>query len=164
MHTPDARHHRDCLANFFTNKPSAVCSTEVCDSVPDELLVQMSLDFACTWSCTVYRVSWVALSFMTFSHHNCTIICMVKGTCCCFSQGGKVCSRCIKTDGVDKTKIHEAVSTCIDMFESDKHPVNRLAGIFSGRIFDDAAVNIHNPEKIGAMYDRKSGHKSPQKK
>jgi len=32
LHVADARYHRDCLAKFFTNKPSAECNTEVCDS------------------------------------------------------------------------------------------------------------------------------------
>ena len=36
---------------------------------------------------------------------------------------------------------NEAVLTCIDVFEDDKHPVNYLVDIFSGRFVDDAAVN-----------------------
>ena len=32
----------------------------------------------------------------------------------------------IEVDIVDRTKMHEAVLTCIDAFESDKHPVNSL--------------------------------------
>jgi len=48
LHAADARYHRDCLAKFFTNKPPAECNIEVCDSALEELLVQMSSDFACT--------------------------------------------------------------------------------------------------------------------
>ena len=55
----------------------------------------------------------------------------------------------IKADAADRMKIHEAVSTCIDVFESDKHPVNGLVDIFSGRVVDDAAVNVHNSVEIG---------------
>jgi len=36
----------------------------------------------------------------------------------------------------------------IDVFESDKHPVNSLVDIFSGRIVDDAAVNVHNSVEV----------------
>jgi len=46
----DARFHRGCLAKFFTNKPSAECYTEVCDSALNELLVQMSFDVARIWN------------------------------------------------------------------------------------------------------------------
>ena len=41
---------------------------------------------------------------------------------------------CIKADAADRMKIHEAVSTCIDVFENDKHPVNGDVDIFSGRV------------------------------
>ena len=50
LHAADARYHRDCLAKCFTNKPSADYNTEVCDSALDELLVQMSFNFARTWN------------------------------------------------------------------------------------------------------------------
>ena len=33
--------------------------------------------------------------------------------------------------------------------KSDKHPVIGLVDIFSGRIVDDAAVNVHNSVEIG---------------
>jgi len=35
------------------------------------------------------------------------------------------------------------------VFESDKHPVNGLVDVFSGRVIDDAAVNVHNSVEIG---------------
>jgi len=50
LHAADARYRRDYLSKFFTNKPSAECNTEVCDSALEELLVQMSSDYACTWN------------------------------------------------------------------------------------------------------------------
>ena len=55
----------------------------------------------------------------------------------------------IEADVVNKTKMCEAASTCIYVFESDKHPVNGLAYIFSGRVIDDAVVNAHNSVEIG---------------
>ena len=51
LHAADARYHRDCLARFFTNRPSAGgSSTEACDSAFDELLTQMSMDFTRIWN------------------------------------------------------------------------------------------------------------------
>jgi hypothetical protein len=51
LHAADARYHRDCIAKFFTNRPSAEgSSTEACDSALDELLTQMSLDFTRIWN------------------------------------------------------------------------------------------------------------------
>jgi len=55
----------------------------------------------------------------------------------------------IKADAADRMKIHEAVSTCIDIFENDKHPDNGLVDIFSGRVVDDAGVNVYNSVEIG---------------
>ena len=55
----------------------------------------------------------------------------------------------IKADAIDRTKIHEALSTCIGVLQSDKHPVNGLFDIFSGRVVDDAAVNVHKSVEIG---------------
>ena len=50
LHAADARYHRDCLAEFFTNRPSAESSTEACDSALEELLSQMSLDVTRIWN------------------------------------------------------------------------------------------------------------------
>ena len=50
LHAADARYHRDCIAKFFTNKPSAESSTEVRDSALDGLLIQMSSDFTKIWN------------------------------------------------------------------------------------------------------------------
>ncbi len=50
LHAADARYHRDCLAKFFTNRPSAESSTEACDSALEELLSQMSLDVTRIWN------------------------------------------------------------------------------------------------------------------
>jgi len=47
LHAADARY---CLAKFFTNKPSAECYAEIFDCALDELLVQMSINFACIWN------------------------------------------------------------------------------------------------------------------
>ncbi len=46
-------------------------------------------------------------------------------------------------------RIREAISTCIDVFENDKHPGKGLVDIFSGRIVDEATVNVHNSLQIG---------------
>ena len=35
----------------------------------------------------------------------------------------------IKADAADRMRIHEAISTCIDVFENDKHPVKGLVDI-----------------------------------
>ena len=48
-------------------------------------------------------------------------------------------------------KIPETVSKCIDVFESDKLPVNSLVDIFSSRVVNDAAVNVHNIVEIGTV-------------
>jgi len=56
----------------------------------------------------------------------------------------------IEADVVDGTKISEAISTSMYVFESDKHPVNNLVDIFSGRVIDDAVVNTYNSVEIGA--------------
>ena len=37
----------------------------------------------------------------------------------------------IKADAVDRMRIREAVSTCIDVFQTDNHPVTGLVDIFS---------------------------------
>jgi hypothetical protein len=55
----------------------------------------------------------------------------------------------IKADTADRMKIREAVSTCIDVFESGEHPVVGIVDIFSGRVVDDAALNVHNSLQIG---------------
>ena len=55
----------------------------------------------------------------------------------------------IKSDASDRMKIREVVSTCIDVFESDEHPDIGLVDIFSGRVIDDAALNVHNSLQIG---------------
>lgn len=44
------------------------------------------------------------------------------------------------------------VSTCPDVFLSDKHQVNDLADIFSGRVVDDAAVNVYNSVYLGQLH------------
>ena len=46
-------------------------------------------------------------------------------------------------------RIREAVSTCIDVFETDNHPVTGLVDILSGRVVDDTKVNVHNSLLIG---------------
>jgi len=56
---------------------------------------------------------------------------------------------CIKANATDRMKILGAVSTCIKVFESDKHPINSLVDIFSGIFVDDAVVNAHNSVEIG---------------
>ena len=35
------------------------------------------------------------------------------------------------------------------MLQRDKHPVNGLVDIFSGRVVDDGAVNVHKSVEIG---------------
>ena len=45
-------------------------------------------------------------------------------------------------------RILEAISTCIDVFENDKHPVKGLVDIFSGRVVDEATVNVHTSETV----------------
>ena len=56
---------------------------------------------------------------------------------------------CIKADAADRMRIREAISTCIDVFENDKHQVKSLVDIFSGRVVDEATVNVHNSLQIG---------------
>ena len=55
----------------------------------------------------------------------------------------------IKADAADRMRIREAISTCIDIFENDKHPVKGLVDIFTGRVVDEATVNVHNSLQIG---------------
>lgn len=57
----------------------------------------------------------------------------------------------IKADATDRMNIHDAPSTCIDIFDSDKHPVSGLVDIFSGRVVDDPTVNVHCCLEIGTV-------------
>ena len=56
----------------------------------------------------------------------------------------------IEADVVDGIKISEAVPTSMHVFERNKHLVNNLVDIFSGRDIDDAVVNAYNSLEIGA--------------
>ena len=69
LHAADARYHRDCLAKFFTNRPSAESSTEACDSALEELLSQMSLDFTRIWNSAELYTLYSELGGTLISRH-----------------------------------------------------------------------------------------------
>ena len=46
-------------------------------------------------------------------------------------------------------KICEALSTCIDIFDHDKHPKTCLVNIFSGQVVDDKGLNVDDSIKVG---------------
>ena len=39
-------------------------------------------------------------------------------------------------------KIHEALSTCIDIFDHTSHPPSSIVNIFTGQVVDHTAVNV----------------------
>ena len=55
----------------------------------------------------------------------------------------------MKADSADRLKIREALSTCIDVFDSETHRHDSLINIFSGQIVDDKSVNADESVKIG---------------
>ena len=53
LHAADARYHRACIANFFTNQPSQSCTSEVCDEALDKLIAlcyQIAHNFGIVWN------------------------------------------------------------------------------------------------------------------
>ena len=56
----------------------------------------------------------------------------------------------IKSDVADRKRIREALSTCLDAFNSEKHPPSSLVNIYTGKVVDDSAVNADDPIKIGS--------------
>lgn len=55
----------------------------------------------------------------------------------------------LREDAEDRRKIREALSTCIDVFDTNKHPESGLINIYSGYIVTDPLVNVHNAVDIG---------------
>ena len=55
----------------------------------------------------------------------------------------------ISGDAVDRQKIRDAISTCIDIFDGEKHPTASLVNIFSGQVVDDKTVNVDDAIKVG---------------
>ena len=55
----------------------------------------------------------------------------------------------VKADSDDRMKIREALSTCIDVFDSEKHPTANLVNIYSGQVVDDDKVNVDDSINIG---------------
>lgn len=64
----------------------------------------------------------------------------------------------LREDAVNRKKLREALSTCIDVFDTSKHPESSLnicsdpessLNICSGYVLTDPLVNVHNAVDIG---------------
>ena len=55
----------------------------------------------------------------------------------------------INDDKVDRNKIGETISTCIDIFDIDEHPQTGIVNIHTGQVVDDPGLNVHNAVEIG---------------
>ena len=62
------------------------------------------------------------------------------------------------SDNSDRKKIREAITTCIDVFDTDQHPKTGIVDLYSGRIEQDADLNVHLALDLGTaqMLDYKS--------
>ena len=56
----------------------------------------------------------------------------------------------ITADSADRLKIREALSSCIDVFDSDMHPPGSLVNIFSGQVVEDKDINVDESLIIGS--------------
>ena len=62
------------------------------------------------------------------------------------------------SDNSDRKKIREAITTCVDVFDIDLYPTTGLVDLYSGRILQDADLNVHLALDLGTaqMLDYKS--------
>ena len=49
----------------------------------------------------------------------------------------------------DRLKIREAVSTCIDVFDTDKHSNTGLVDLYSGKVVQDPNLNVDQALDVG---------------
>ena len=55
----------------------------------------------------------------------------------------------LREDASDRNNLRIALSTCVDVLDTAKHPECGLINIYSGHIVDDSAVNVHNALEVG---------------